>query len=323
MVRIIELFAGVGSQIQALKNLGIECEPVAICEIDKYAIEAYKKLHGEVLNLGDVSKVNSTDIPDCDLLTYSFPCQDISVAGAQMGLDEGSNTRSSLLWECAKIIENKKPKYLLMENVKNLVGRTHLKNFEKWLQLLENYGYKNYWKILNGNHFNVPQNRERVFCVSILGNEDFSFEEGALTSLTIRDILENEDDVPENMYMDDKPYIPREKPSSSESNLIHVGDLDFKATESIKRVYSIDGICPTLTTMQGGHRQPKILLDCGRIRKLTPRECWKLMGFTDEQFDKVKDLSNAQLYKLAGNSICVPCLESIFRQLFLNKEKSL
>ena len=162
-----------------------------------------------------------------------------------------------------------------------------------------------------------------MFCVSILGNEDFSFEEGALTSLTIRDILENEDDVPENMYMDDKPYIPREKPSSSESNLIHVGDLDFKATESIKRVYSIDGICPTLTTMQGGHRQPKILLDNGRVRKLTPRECWKLMGFTDEQFDKVKDLSNAQLYKLAGNSICVPCLESIFRQLFLNREKSL
>ena len=323
MVRIIELFAGVGSQIQALKNLGIECESVAICEIDKYAIEAYKKLHGEVLNLGDVSKVNSTDIPDCDLLTYSFPCQDISVAGAQAGLDEGSETRSSLLWECKKIIKVKKPKYLLMENVKNLVGKTHLKNFEKWLQLLEDYGYKNYWKILNGSYFNVPQNRERVFCVSILGEQNFSFEEGKLTSLTIRDILEDEENVPENMYMDNRQFIPREKPSSSESNLIHVGDLDFKATESIKRVYSIDGICPTLTTMQGGHRQPKILLDCGRIRKLTPRECWKLMGFTDEQFDKVKDLSNAQLYKLAGNSICVPCLESIFRQLFLNKEKSL
>ena len=246
------------------------------------------------------------------------------MAGAQAGLDEGSETRSSLLWECEKIIKAKKPKYLLMENVKNLVGKTHLKNFEKWLQLLENYGYKNYWKILNGNHFNVPQNRERVFCVSILGKEDFSFEEGELTSLTIRDILENEENVPENMYMDDKPYIPRKKPSSSDSNLIHVGDLDFKGTESIKRVYSIDGICPTLTTMQGGHRQPKILLDNGRVRKLTPRECWKIMGFTDEQFDKVKGLSNAQLYKQAGNTICVPCLESIFKQLFLKQveEKS-
>ena len=314
MLRLIELFAGVGSQIQALKNLGIECEPVAICEIDKYALEAYKRLHGEVLNLGDISKVNPLNVPDCDLLTYSFPCQDISIAGAQAGLNENSETRSSLLWECEKIIKVKKPKYLLMENVKNLIGKTHLKNFEKWLQRLESYGYKNYWKVLNGNKFGVPQNRERVFCVSILGDEAFTFEEGNLTKLTIRDILE--DEVPQSMFMD-KPYIPRKKPSSSDSNLIHVGDLDFKATESVRRVYSIDGICPTLTTMQGGHRQPKILLDDGRVRKLTPRECWKVMGFSDEQFDKVKDLSNAQLYKQAGNTICVPCLESIFRQLFL------
>ena len=109
MLRLIELFAGVGSQIQALKNLGIECEPVAICEIDKYAIEAYEKLHGKVLNLGDISQVDPKDIPDCDLLTYSFPCQDISVAGAQAGFDEGSETRSSLLWECEKIIKEKRP----------------------------------------------------------------------------------------------------------------------------------------------------------------------------------------------------------------------
>lgn len=314
MIKVIELFAGVGSQIQALKNIGVDAQTVAISEIDNYAIEAYKHLHGDVLNLGDVSKIVTDDIPDCDLLTYSFPCQDISVAGLQAGLDENSQTRSSLLWECEKIIKAKLPKYLLMENVKNLVGNTHKHNFEKWLKVLEGYGYTNYWKVLNANHFGIPQNRERVFCVSIRGEHTpFVFNEGTLTTKTIRDILD-EENVPANMYMR-YPFIAREAVPSA-AGLIHVGNLDMAGTESIKRVYSPDGICPTLTTMTGGHRQPKILLDDGRVRKLTPRECWRLMGFTDEQFDKVSYQSNTQLYKQAGNTICVACLESIFKDLF-------
>lgn len=315
MLKVIELFSGIGAQRQALKNIGIEHEVVAMCEIDKYAIQAYETLHGPTLNLGDISQVALDQIPDCDLLTYSFPCQDISVAGAQMGLNEGSNTRSSLLWECEKFIKTKRPKYLVMENVKNLVGTTHIHNFEKWLEKLKDYGYTNYWQILNANHYDIPQNRERIFCVSIRNDitKDFSFDNGVLTEKTIRSILE--DSCADNMYMN-QSYIPRNVPSNSDSGLIHVGDLDFKGTDSIKRVYSIDGVCPTLTTMTGGHRQPKILLDDGRVRKLTPRECWKLMGFSDDDFDKVSFLSNTQLYKLAGNSICVPCLESIFKQLF-------
>ena len=315
MIKVIELFAGVGSQIQAIKNLNIDAKTVAISEIDKYAIDAYSHLHGEVLNLGDISKINLDSIPNCDLMTYSFPCQDISVAGAQAGLNEGSNTRSSLLWECEKLIKEKRPKYLLMENVKNLVGTTHKHNFEKWLKILENYGYTSYWKILNANHFDTPQNRERVFCVSIYGKHTpFVFDEGTLTNKNIRSILEPEENIPDNMYMN-KPFISR-IPSKSDSGLIQVGNLEMAGNEAIKRVYSPDGICPTLTTMTGGHRQPKILLDNGRVRKLTPRECWKLMGFTDEQFDKVAYQSNTQLYKQAGNTICVKCLESIFKQLF-------
>lgn len=319
MIRVIELFSGVGSQIQALKNIGVDAKTVAISEIDHYAIDAYTKLHGEVLNLGDVSKIETKDIPDCDLLTYSFPCQDISVAGAQLGLDQGSNTRSSLLWECEKIIRDKRPKYLLMENVKNLVGNTHRHNFEQWLKVLSNYGYTNYWQVLNANHYNIPQSRERVFVVSILGDQPFHFEQGELTKKTIRDIMDKEEDVPANMYMD-RPFISRDA-TPSENGLIHVGNLEFPGNEAIKRVYSPDGICPTLTTMTGGHRQPKILLDDGRVRKLTPRECWKLMGFTDEQFDKVSTQSNTQLYKQAGNTICVACLESIFRVLFKEELK--
>ena len=119
-LRVLEAFSGVGSQRMALRNLGINHEVVAIAEIDKYAIKSYEAIHGETFNLGDVSQVEIEDIPNHDLFTYSFPCQDISVAGNGLGLDEGSGTRSGLLWECQKIIAGKKPKYLLLENVKNL-----------------------------------------------------------------------------------------------------------------------------------------------------------------------------------------------------------
>lgn len=144
MIRLLELFSGIGAQTQALKNAGIEHTVVGISEIDKYALQSYELLHGKYNNLGDICSIDLDQIPDCDLMTYSFPCQDISVAGAQLGLDENSDTRSSLLWECKKIIETKKPKYLLMENVKNLVGKTHKKNFDKWCTYLEKLGYTNY-----------------------------------------------------------------------------------------------------------------------------------------------------------------------------------
>ncbi len=125
MLRVFEAFAGVGSQRMALRNLAIDHEVVAIAEIDKFAIASYNAIHGETLNLGDISQMNAADIPDHDLFTYSFPCQDISIAGKQAGLDLNSGTRSGLLWECQKVIATKKPKYLLLENVKNLVGKRH------------------------------------------------------------------------------------------------------------------------------------------------------------------------------------------------------
>ena len=152
-LRVFEAFAGYGSQSIALRNIGIDYEVVAISEIDKYAIKAYESIHGKVNNLGDISKINVEDIPDHDLFTYSFPCQDISVAGKQASLEENSGTRSSLLWECKKIIEGKKPKYLLMENVKNLVSKKHKPYFDKWLEWLEEQGYSNTWKVLNAKDY--------------------------------------------------------------------------------------------------------------------------------------------------------------------------
>ena len=166
-IRVFEAFAGYGSQSIALRNIGIPYEVVAISEIDKYAIKAYEAIHGKVNNLGDISKINVEDIPDHDLFTYSFPCQDISTAGKQASLKEGSGTRSSLLWECRKIIEYKKPTYLLMENVKNLVSKKHRPYFNKWLEYLESLGYTNYWKVLNAKDFGVPQNRESICGINI------------------------------------------------------------------------------------------------------------------------------------------------------------
>lgn len=317
MIRVLELFAGIGAVRKALQNQNIDFEIVGISEIDKYAVQSYTQLYGETQNFGDITKIDINTLPDFDLLVYGFPCQDISVAGDQKGLDENSGTRSSLLWSAVNIIRKKRPKYLIMENVKNLVGKTHKKNFEKYLKVLEELGYSSSYKILNANHFGVPQNRERVICVSILDETAPILSEGLITNKVIRDVAE--DEIEEKYFMD-KPFIPHAPTSNKESGLICVGDLDMKATESIKRVYSKDGTCPTLTTMGGGHREPKILEDDGRVRKLTPKECWRLMGFSDEDFEKVKNLSNTQLYKQAGNSICVPVMESVLRDLLKREE---
>ena len=156
MLRVFEAFAGIGCQRLALDRAGIDYKLVGICEIDKYAIRSYEALHGSVNNIGDISKIKKEDIPKHDLLIYSFPCQDISVAGHQASLDEGSGTRSSLLWECKKIIEACKPKYLILENVKNLVSNRHKHNFDKWLKYLEGLGYTNYWKFLDAKDYDLP-----------------------------------------------------------------------------------------------------------------------------------------------------------------------
>ena len=148
-LRVFEAFAGYGSQSIALRNLGIPHEVVAISEIDKYAIKAYYALHDKnIPNLGDISKIKVEDIPEHDLFTYSYPWQSISVAGKQEGMIKGK-TRSGLLYECERIIEHCRPKYLLLENVKNLVGKKFKPQFDEWLDYLESLGYTSYWKVLN------------------------------------------------------------------------------------------------------------------------------------------------------------------------------
>lgn len=204
MLKVFEAFAGYGSQRMALRNLGIEHEVVAISEIDKFSIASYKAIHGETNNLGDISKINVADVPEHDLFTYSFPCQDISVAGNQKGFERKSGTRSGLLWECERIISSVKPKYLLMENVKNLVSKKFKPGFQEWVAYLESLGYSNYWEVLNAKNFGIPQNRERVFMVSILEeHEPYVFPKPIKLEKRLRDVLEIE--------VDDKYYLDNER----------------------------------------------------------------------------------------------------------------
>lgn len=425
-IRVLELCAGYGSQALALKNLGLEVYS-EIAEFDKYASQAYMQLHGETKNYGDIYTIDETKLPYFDMITYSTPCQDFSSAGKQAGGDKGSGTRSSLLWECERIIRAVKPKYLLMENVKNLLSEKHRHNFNEWFKVLESMGYTNYYKVLNANDYGVPQNRERVFVVSILGGGQYLFPNKIKLEKKLKDILEPV--VDEKYYLSDrfvnqllkrkdglgyKPCINGEvavtlttKPGQRKSDnyiqepfvvasrgrnienpsdrtagkpteqrleinktgcsntltsvqkdnyvVQQIGNIietnSFGGNPQRGRIYSPSGCSPALNTCQGGGLEPKILCDgIGnnpnkiefngfhsispalmasdsknvkiysdgyRIRKLTPRECFRLMGVKDEQFNKLHDLSNTQLYKLAGNSIVVNVLEAIFKNLLM------
>lgn len=357
MLKVLDLFSGVGAIVSALKKIGVEFDIVAFSEIDRFAIQNYQLLHGSHLNLGDISLVKEINIPDCDLISYGFPCQDISVAGKQEGIVQGG-TRSGLLYEAFRIIQNKKPKYAIAENVKNLVGSTFKNDFDNYLQQLSLLGYNNYWQVLNAKDFGIPQNRERVFLISIRQDIDdgsFTFPQPTKLHKRLKDILEDNpnekyfmsDDVSkalvyniENAKAGDQiqvvSNIPKEicndnerqrrvysidgiSPSllarSDSAKIIGLGFLDMKAGVQVRKVYDPEGISPTLDTMQGGHRQPKIYNNL-RVRKLTPQESWRLMGFDDSDFNIVRGTtSDTQLYKQAGNSIVVPVLTAILQQL--------
>ena len=204
MIKVIELFAGIGSQRQALKNIGVDHEVVAISEIDKYCLKSYEAIHGDCPNLGSICDIER--LPKSDLWTYSFPCQDISVAGNLAGIKQG--TRSGLLYEVERLLNvalehDELPKYLLLENVKNLVSKRFKPQFDEWLKYLEGLGYTNYWKVLNAKDYGIPQNRERVFCVSIRGDHNpFSFPQKQELKLKLKDLLEEE--VEEKYYLSQK-----------------------------------------------------------------------------------------------------------------------
>ena len=299
-LRLIELFAGIGSQTQALTNIGIAHKVVAISEIDKYAIQSYEAMHGKANNLGDIRKIE--ELPNADLWTYSFPCQDISVAGKGAGIKEG--TRSGLLFEVERLLrvaseKGTLPKYLLLENVKNLVSKKFKADFDKWLDFLAELGYTNYWKVLNAKDYGIPQNRERVFCVSIRGeHKPFVFPKPKELTIRLRDMIDEA--VDERFYLKESTIRSILRSTfNSRRDSIRPGDglantllaRDWRGPQCVqvgevvggkwdkmhdisKRVYEPDGIAPTVHCQQGGNTELKIAEDSvlgGLQKHQTPR----------------------------------------------------
>lgn len=351
-MKILSLFSGLGAFEKALFNLGIKFDIVGFSEIDKYAVKAYCLIHKakEELNLGDIRKINEKELPEFDLMTYGFPCQDISVAGRQRGIIAGQ-TRSGLLYDALRIAKEKKPKYMIAENVKNLLSKNFKVDFDRLIKELEEMGYNNYYRVLNAKDYGIPQNRERVFIVSIRNDIDkgsFEFPIPIELKSKVKDFLE--DIVDEKYYWSEKAVnflLRREEQGYSsfvensyarcfrasasylEANLIRVKDGTKKGYKEVnleddvainlafpnsatRRGRVMKGYTPTLDT----NCSVGVFDDC-RLRKLTPKECFRLMGFDDSDCDILKEnmISDTQLYKLAGNSIVVNVLEEIFKKL--------
>lgn len=382
MIRVFEAFAGYGSQSMSLERLKqdysyFDYEVVGISEIDKYAVKAYNATHKPTTNYGDISLIDWDIVPDFDLFAYSFPCQDISIAGMQRGFEAGSGTRSSLLWEFRKSIEAKRPKYLLMENVKALVSKKFIRHFNDWLLYLDSLGYSNFWQVLNAKDYGVPQNRERVFVVSILGNNEvYRFPKPFKLTKSLSDVLES--CVDEKYYLSNKlidyifsnggkdgKYKPAiglqngENPSNTitanyykkprqatyiiQNGRGYVKTKEFELSPTVtshgfernnfafvsytrdKKGNVVDrhlkDVANTVHTSTGSGGNTDCFVYDGNIRSLTPRECFRLMGVSEPDIDKIQTagISNSQQYKMAGNSIVVDVLYYIFKSLFIEK----
>ena len=237
-IRLIELFAGIGSQAKALKNLGIDFEHWYVCEFDKYAIQSYNAVHNTNFTTSDVTKITANDLKITDtehftyLLTYSFPCQDLSNAGKGRGMEKGSGTRSGLLWEVERLLNecSELPQVLLMENVPQVHSVKNKEHFDKWIEFLESKGYSNHWKDLNAKDYGIPQSRNRCYMVSILGNYSFEFPEPIPLNLRLGDMLEQE--VDEKYYLSDDAIQGRTNSNFRQYNLERslINDKDIHPT---------------------------------------------------------------------------------------------
>ena len=325
-LKMLSLFSGIGAFEQALKNIGVDYELINFCEIDKYASKAYCLIHNEneEKNLKDVTRINIDNLPnDIDLLTHGSPCQSFSSVGKQEGGDKGSGTKSSLMWYSVEIIKHKMPKIVVWENVKNVLSQKHKHNFDKYINELDKLGYHSYYKVINAKDMGVPQNRERIFVISLLDDKKFIFPQKKQLTKTLKDYIDEK--------VDEKYIVPYNNMKNFCSN----NEMWSKRT----KIKSLDEVANCLVAKGGrtcrtnnyifydiedynrcqyeNNEVLKIINEGYKIRALTPKEYFRLMGFTDEQFEKVNGkISDAQLYKQAGNSIVVNVLEAIFKNLF-------
>ena len=296
MIKLLELFGGIGACTQAFKNLGIPFQVVDYVEIDKYAVASYNAMNGTSFEPQDITKWDKEI--DVDFIIHGSPCQDFSIAGKQAGGDEGSGTRSSLMYETLRIVSKLKPKYVVWENVKNMVSKKHIHNFKKYIDTMTENGYNSYYKIMNSKNYGIPQNRERVFTISIRKDIDkgYEFPKPEPLQLKLKDMLE--ENVDEKYYLSDKmkSYISKTgsgnyknndskinldiaRPITTDPNkragttnylsedapanfdLKQIGQIygtEKEPNPQAGRIYDSDGIAPTLDTCSGGNRMPKI-----------------------------------------------------------------
>lgn len=402
-VRVFEAFCGYGSHALALERLKadypekFDFEVVGISDIEEYPLMAYQALHGHSPNFGDITKIDWEQVPDFDLLTYSFPCQSISLAGKKDGLAEGSGTRSSLLWECKRAISEKKPKWLLMENVEALTFKKNLPQLQKWVLWLSQMGYNSYSEVLEATDYGVPQKRRRFFCVSVrtdsapkpyyfplpIGNGDLQkiFEKDVpstydvkdnwfervkekhpkdykkllsykflkacaegRTNVVVTDWTKKKIEHPYPIVTDRAPTLNREEGSNGHVKIVlnvsndlanHNGinpDVVFEISNNqlMRQSHPMRSDASyTLQAINGRGREENVYEHIGefiRVRKLTPREGFRLMGLRDSDIDKIQawrdekgnSISENAQRAMAGNSIVVDVLYHIFRKLYVD-----
>ena len=313
MLQILELFGGIGSPRIALRNIGVPVKSIDYVEIDEKAVRSYNAMFENELNYKTQSVVGWNLKPD--ILIHGSPCQDFSIAGKQQGADPNSGTRSSLMWETLHIIEQMgiwKPRIVIWENVKNVLSKHMIHNFNKYLSKMKQLGYTNSFEVLNAIDFGLPQRRERAFTISHLDGTYFNFDDLITTEPPhIKEFLEN---------TEEEKYIV------TQHSMLKLIDGSSKSSFN-GRVQIIEDSCWTITTKQ--MRSPNsgvIDLGDGRFRYLTERECWRLQGYSDEDFENALSVHpgkegclNGALYHQAGNSIPVTIFESIFKKMLFGE----
>ena len=306
-LKVLSLFSGIGAFEEALNNIGVDFDLVNYCEFNPTVAKAYSIIHNvsEDLNLGDITKVDETQLDDFDLMTYGFPCQDISSLGNQKGLfnEEGNLTRSGLFFEAMRIVKHKKPKYLIAENVRALVSKKMINDFSQMLDLLDELGYNSYYQVLNSKDYTIPHSRNRVFIVSIrkdVDNNTFKFPEKQPLTLKASDFYDTQ--------VDDVYYVEEKH---------HKYFNEFRLKKKYSSLNSDVIIC--MTTKQGQRSNPQnFVQDDKGYRILTVGEMLALQGFNRDygQLLLQNGISIQQVGFMCGNSITVTVLEYIFRNLF-------
>jgi DNA (cytosine-5)-methyltransferase 1 len=317
-MKFIDLFSGIGGFHLGFSWAGHEC--VGWCEIDKFARRSYEAMHETkgLWNASDIREVNPSDLPDADIYTFGFPCQSFSIGGKRGGFQD---TRGTLFFEVMRLAEIRKPKYLVAENVEGLLSHDGGQTFEVIINTMAELGYGVEWQVLDSKYFGVPQDRERVYIVGHLGGfsgrEVFPFAESSgppdgvqrQTTGTIGARSGEANTV--GTYIVESNVVPQGKVKQVGTRTEYGG-----SPRTQDRVYDPTGLAPTLNTNGGGNREVKIVASDTRIRKLTPREYFRLQGFPDEYFDKAAAVcSDSQLYKQAGNSVTVPVIYEIAKRI--------